>query len=105
MDRTVVFDTLYEVVVETLWREPDSVGKVYPRLTTRREAGASRETRKDVEAVSRDTIYIHEATEARENMSSDIRAPSTMSQLMPWLIIFAMVVIAVIVLAIKVVLK
>jgi len=58
VDLTVVRDTVAVLRTETIWREPDSVGKVYPLMTVSEERSALRQTDKNICSVRVDTLGV-----------------------------------------------
>jgi len=57
-DLTVVHDTVAVLRTETLWREPDSVGNIYPLMTINEERSAGRQTTKNIASVRVDTMGV-----------------------------------------------
>ena len=102
IDHTIVFDTIHIISNETIWREPDTLGNIYPLKTTHRQTQASRQTQNNIEKQTHDTIYIQTATTTTENQSTNIRSPTATSQALPWLIILGIIILAITILAIRI---
>ena len=103
-DHSIIYDTIHKVVLETLWRTPDTLGNTYPLKTTRTEMTGGHQTQNDIVTQSHDTIYLHDASITSEKTESDIRSPST-SEMLPWLIILGLIALCVLVIAIRVLIK
>jgi len=58
VDLTVVRDTVAVLRTETIWREPDSVGNIYPLMTINEERSALRQTSKNISSVRVDTMGV-----------------------------------------------
>jgi len=57
-DLTVIHDTISVLRTETIWREPDSVGRIYPLITINEERSAWRQTANNITSTSIDTVYV-----------------------------------------------
>jgi len=58
VDLTITHDTIAVIRTETIWREPDSIGNIYPLMTSVTESAAKRQTRNNVVATRIDTLFI-----------------------------------------------
>jgi len=58
VDLTVIHDTIAVLRTETIWREPDSVGRIYPLITINEERSAWRQTANNITSTSIDTVYV-----------------------------------------------
>jgi len=58
LDRTIVRDTVAVLRTETIWREPDSLGNIYPLMTINEERSAGRQTSKNIASTRVDTMVV-----------------------------------------------
>ena len=63
VDLSVTHDTISIIKTETLWREPDTAGRIYPLMTTATETTAKRQTDRNVVRIRADTIAVTDNTD------------------------------------------
>ena len=99
VDLSVIHDTLTILRTETLWREPDTAGLIYPLITASSETSVSRHTDKNIVTIRADTIHItdsinHVAT-ASSKSSAGCSPPSEghpFLRWLPWVLLVGVVV-------------
>ena len=89
VDLSVIHDTLTILRTETLWREPDTLGNIYPLQTIATETTAKRQTDKNIVTIRADTLHItdsidHVAT-ATAKSSAGCSPPSEGHPFLRWL--------------------
>lgn len=99
VNHTIVFDTIHVISNETIWRDPDTLGRLYPLKTIRKESGAQRQTFTDKVIQKHDTIYVSTSGNSLSTTDNQIRSPT--NTWVPWLIIIGMVIVSIIILAIR----
>lgn len=97
---TITLDTIHVIERETVWMPPDSVGRQYPRKTIHRESGDKRVMRHETVTQKRDTIYLSDDNVRVSDRKTDNSTPT--NQWVPWMIILAMIITAIIILAIRI---
>ena len=100
VDLTVIHDTISVIKTETLWREPDSLGMIYPLITINEERTAKRQTDKNIVTIRADTIAVtdntdHIATATAKSSAgcSPPREGHPFLRWLPWLLLAGVVVI------------
>ncbi|MCQ2343870.1 MAG: hypothetical protein MJ002_02970 [Paludibacteraceae bacterium] len=96
---TITFDTIHVIERETVWMPPDSIGRQFPWKTIHRESGNNRVTRHETIVQQRDTIYLSDESVKASSSETDNSTPT--NQWVPWVIILAMIITAIIILAIR----
>ena len=99
VDLSVIHDTLTILRTETLWREPDSLGKIYPLITINEERTAKRQTDKNIVTIRADTLHItdsidHVATATAKSSAgcSPPREGHPFLRWLPWVLLAGVVV-------------
>lgn len=98
-------DTVSVMKTETLWREPDSSGRIYPLLTTVTESITKRQTDNNIVTIRADTLSVTggtdhaETTEVRQDTS--LRSPAAREGVhwqcwLPWVLLAAVLVVLVV---------
>ena len=104
VDLTVIHDTIAILRTETLWREPDSLGKIYPLITTKEEQSAKRTALKETKVTRVDTLYITDNTDhtstATAKSSAGYSPPAREGypflRWLPWLLLLLLLLVVVI---------
>ena len=100
MDLSVIHDTISVIKTETLWRKPDSLGKIYPLITINEERTAKHQTDRNVVRIRADTIAVtdntdHIATATAKSSAgcSPPREGHPFLRWLPWVLLAGVVVI------------
>lgn len=97
-------DTISVMKTETLWREPDSLGNIYPLLTTATETTAKRQMASNIVTTRADTLSVTDVTdhtetaETRQDTSLHARQDNAVetrhvTSLLPWLLLLLLVIV------------
>ncbi len=100
VDLSVIHDTLTILRTETLWREPDTLGNIYPLQTIATETTAKRQTDKNIVTIRADTIYMTDETNHVASLTKDegqkTKVLRPLTSVLPWVLLLLVSVVSIV---------